>query len=424
MNPTEVRHEFRAPIKRMLAERAGYECSFPGCEKRTIGPGSSDVESAGDGVAAHIVSASPNNGPRANPDLTEEQRRSISNGIWMCRSHSTIIDTDPDRYSVELLKHWKSDHEERIALMVSGVWVGNGIIKQIEIENLGGFHQRQLLTFAPKTLILGLNVTGKTLLCDMIASLDDRTFAESQLPIPRNATGVVKMTTFGVTTRRWELQLNNQISCKLNGKPVPVLFGGFNVIYIRNIFRHSEVPEDVDVETTSNLERNKWILEDLSKFLGFTPSEVLAIVSSLADDPGLLIGPVRIIERGIEVFMRDSGSWMIFGQLSSAERQLLLLDIILRSARFSGETTPTILIIEQNFFHTLDIGNQNHLLQKLAEFDWPFQLIVTMYSWPTSLQTDGWRVWQLEKCSPTSRAVEIKAWIPPDEAVTSPPQST
>jgi hypothetical protein len=295
------------------------------------------------------------------------------------------------------------------------VWVGNGIIKEIEIENLGRFHGTQRLTFAPKTLILGKNTTGKTLLCDMIASLDDRAFAESQLPISKCATGTVRMTTFGVTTRRWELSLNDRLTCKLDQRPVPILFGGFNVIYIRDIFRRSPLPEDYDPETVSDLEKNNRILDDLGNYLGFLSSEVLAIVSSLEGEPGFLIGPVRVVERGIEVYIRSSGVWLKFGQLSNGERQLLLLDVILRSARFSGETTPTILIIEQNFFHTLDPDNQKHLFRKLAESDGPYQLIVTMYSWPKPLDYEGWRVWELVKSNKSGGDVEIKAWNPPDD---------
>lgn len=419
------RDDFTLPTKRALAEQAGLQCSCPSCSKLTKGPKKGvNGGTAGTGKAAHIVSASPEHGPRADSKILREQRRSFDNGIWLCSEHATIIDSDPNRYSVKLLKRWKEDHVERIALMVSGVWVGNGIIKEIEIENLGGFQQKQLLTFAPKTLILGTNTTGKTLLCDMIASLDDQTFAESQLPVPKGATGTVRMTTFGVTTRRWELILNERLICKLDRNPVPILFGGFNVIYIRDIFRRSPLPEDYDPETVSDLDRNNRILDDLSAFLGFAPSEVLAIVSSLEDDPGILSGPVRVVERGIEVITSAPGLWMTFGQISSGERQLLLLDIILRAARFSGETTPTILILEQNFFHTLDKDNQNYLLRKLAEFDGPFQLIVTMYSWPAPLWADGWRVWQLKKCAPKGGEIEVDVWNPPDETSSQLPQSS
>lgn len=123
--------------KQLLAKRAGYRCSM--CDKTTIGPADAALESAGDGIAAHIASASPKSGPRANPSLTEAQRKDVSNGIWLCATHARIIDSDEDRYTEQLLKCWKEDHEERIRLERDGVWVGHGVVKELEVEGLEDF---------------------------------------------------------------------------------------------------------------------------------------------------------------------------------------------------------------------------------------------------------------------------------------------
>ena len=44
--------------------------------------------------------------------MTSEERKSIENCIWMCQTHSKLIDTDTEKYTVELLKQWKKDAEE------------------------------------------------------------------------------------------------------------------------------------------------------------------------------------------------------------------------------------------------------------------------------------------------------------------------
>jgi hypothetical protein len=58
------------------------------------------------GKAGHICAASPG-GPRYDPSQTKEERRSQSNGIWLCSNHHDLIDLDPDKYTVDLLKQWK-----------------------------------------------------------------------------------------------------------------------------------------------------------------------------------------------------------------------------------------------------------------------------------------------------------------------------
>lgn len=106
------RDDFTKPIKRKLADRVAWRCSFPGCGRITIGPGhknSSDVINLGE--AAHIHAASKN-GPRPNPELSSEDIKSIDNGIWMCRQHAKIIDSDYTQYSATTLRQWKAQAEE------------------------------------------------------------------------------------------------------------------------------------------------------------------------------------------------------------------------------------------------------------------------------------------------------------------------
>jgi hypothetical protein len=63
------------------------------------------------GVAAHITAASPD-GPRYEPTLTAEQRRSAENGIWLCQTDGKLVDSDSVRYTVESLRAWKVAAEQ------------------------------------------------------------------------------------------------------------------------------------------------------------------------------------------------------------------------------------------------------------------------------------------------------------------------
>ena len=105
------RDDFTLDTIRRAAGRVGYRCSFPGCLNTTIGASmeSSDKTSI-TGVAAHICAAAEG-GPRYDKNMTVNERRGVENCIWLCQTHSKLIDTDTKTYTVEKLRSWKSDAE-------------------------------------------------------------------------------------------------------------------------------------------------------------------------------------------------------------------------------------------------------------------------------------------------------------------------
>ncbi len=58
-----------------------------------------------------ITAASPG-GPRYNPNLTSEKRRSADNAIWLSQNCAKLIDNDPLRYTEAELRRWKAEAEE------------------------------------------------------------------------------------------------------------------------------------------------------------------------------------------------------------------------------------------------------------------------------------------------------------------------
>jgi len=106
-----MRDDFPKPVVETLAKRVGNRCSNPGCRKRTSGPHTEDDKALNVGVAAHITAASPG-GPRYEASLTQEERKSIGNGIWLCQSCAKLVDNDESRYTKPLLVKWKQDAEQ------------------------------------------------------------------------------------------------------------------------------------------------------------------------------------------------------------------------------------------------------------------------------------------------------------------------
>lgn len=119
------RDDFPPKIKRAVAMRAGWHCSFATCQKPTVGPSEeSSTAITMIGKAAHICGASPGPGSRRyDASMTPEERKSINNAIWLCADHADVVDYDEVLYTVEKLRAMKREHEASCA---QGVRLGKG----------------------------------------------------------------------------------------------------------------------------------------------------------------------------------------------------------------------------------------------------------------------------------------------------------
>ena len=105
-----MRADFSQVVCNSLAQRVGLHCSNPECRAYTSGPKSEPEKVVNVGVAAHITAASFG-GPRYDSRLTDRERRSSANGIWLCQTCAKLIDSDTAVYTIELLKKWKTQAE-------------------------------------------------------------------------------------------------------------------------------------------------------------------------------------------------------------------------------------------------------------------------------------------------------------------------
>ena len=107
-----MRDNFNQQTKEIIAKQAGYLCSNPDCRASTVGAalGSDKVQTVG--VASHITAASVG-GPRYDPSMTAAERRHHTNGIWLCQTHSKLVDGDDKTFPVDLLRKWKQDAKEQ-----------------------------------------------------------------------------------------------------------------------------------------------------------------------------------------------------------------------------------------------------------------------------------------------------------------------
>lgn len=125
--------DFKLDTKRRVMMRAGGRCSFPGCDTLCWIPGTEPSSIYTIGEVAHIHAASEN-GPRYLESQSSEERKDISNAIYLCQEHHHIIDHDVAKYTPGTLQLYKQKHEEQILGESSGNW----LFPEIEVnKNIG-----------------------------------------------------------------------------------------------------------------------------------------------------------------------------------------------------------------------------------------------------------------------------------------------
>ena len=96
---------------RLFADSGGY-CARPECWEEIFKTFDNEVIHVAE--IAHIISAG-DKGPRANTNLTDEERSRYENLVLLCPTCHTIIDKAEDKFPEELILGWKRDHKEKLA---------------------------------------------------------------------------------------------------------------------------------------------------------------------------------------------------------------------------------------------------------------------------------------------------------------------
>ncbi len=111
-----------------LFSLSGNVCAFPGCTAPII----DTTNGVMTGQICHIKGKS-RNGPRYDPNQTEEERNGYDNLLVMCAAHNKIVDDEAtqNQYPVEVLRQYKQNHEANYRNSV----VRNDIVERI-IESL------------------------------------------------------------------------------------------------------------------------------------------------------------------------------------------------------------------------------------------------------------------------------------------------
>jgi hypothetical protein len=137
--------------RKKLHDRAGGECSFPGCAVRE------PLQEA------HIFARS-DGGPRANPTMEKQSREVYENFLMMCPNDHYTIDHDEEKYTVAVLKEMKAAHERDVVKRGAGIaeFTGSVHAEGTDTESVTGARVTKPTRFRAGTQITAKGTrTGK-----------------------------------------------------------------------------------------------------------------------------------------------------------------------------------------------------------------------------------------------------------------------
>ncbi|ELV8695275.1 hypothetical protein QNE54_001999 [Vibrio fluvialis] len=368
-----MRINFTNATKAILAGRAGYQCSHPDCDMITIGPGDRNDQISSVGEAAHIYSAAKN-GPRGQDGLNEEDLKSVNNGIWMCKTHARLIDTNKgDGFSASQLISWKQLHEEAIKRKQGRIHRNIGWVSKIRIIESPVFKEDTEINLGKVTLIeSNKNGAGKTAICEWLSVLGSEQSPQRWIPSRRSDTRY-SINTFMPEKHEVNVSIESDIyKIDIDGVDSPFCSLPFKTFFFNSdIFKiqgRQDMKEseylcqalDVDIVTLGKL-FNKVGLSDYS----FIKKVALNEDSCDLND--------------VDCTVKGSDFSVVLNGLSQGESNALLFELLIAKIQAYAEFSPLILFIE-TAETSFDNQMVSHYLDFMNSSEVSFQTVVTSLS--------------------------------------------
>lgn len=104
------KRDIKENTKKLLYANSGNVCAMYGCTNQLMYASTANISEI-----CHIEAVNED-GPRYNPNLTNEEVNSYDNLILLCPTHHTLIDSKAEEinYSVSYLKEMKKYHENQV----------------------------------------------------------------------------------------------------------------------------------------------------------------------------------------------------------------------------------------------------------------------------------------------------------------------
>jgi hypothetical protein len=370
------RIEFKNTTKLVIAQRAGYRCSFPTCNKPTVGPGASPEEPLILGEAAHIYSAA-SNGPRGQGSLTIDALRAAQNGIWVCREHHKVIDPkNGGNCSPQIRLAYKHYHESKIARELGQLISPFGWVEKLQIIASPFAKTPVTINFGKATIFTGEHGSGKTTASLYLASVSSpeamaHWLGHASLAARHEYTVIYR------TPEQHRLDVsitNGEMKYHLDKVEVP-----FNPLPLGVV----RLPEGA-------LQGMQPLLNDVSRVFGVTTALMKqALVGLPIKRPGL-IESIRVNDDDSIEVSKDDQKFISLGYLSGGEKKMFLLECAIALAQFSASYRATVLILDDGL-HGLDGQHRTEYLSRLNAPGLIFQTILIDVGGREDIPWGGWQ---------------------------------
>ncbi len=337
------RVEFTAATKRLVAERAAHRCSFPDCDRPTVGPDTSGSGAIHTGVAAHIYSAAAG-GPRGTGGLSAADLADPQNAIWLCAVHSRVVDANSGKeYPASVLRSYKSLRETRAMLEQQGRELPGGWLHRLIVERGPVLRPGSSISFGKLTLLKGGSASGKSALCEWLAA-----FAEpGRLWRWRNRDGnswpfTVRLEYFNPQPKFASVELlqSGAIRYRDQGVPTPVPSIGLQALYVAP--EHTIPNNHDDLEfVSSQLGLHEGVVLELPNYIDEFGTGIVKNVRFSRDEEGfLLLADVANTRPGLA-----------FRVLSHSERAQVVCEFAIAACRAWSERAITLLLMDGGMAH-------------------------------------------------------------------------
>ena len=375
------RIEFDDKIKEIIARRAGFKCSFPGCNKTLIGPGVENNESITIGECAHIFSAVPK-GPRTDGGLSEDELKRPENGIYICRNHHKIIDrkAKDNKYTSDLLTRYKNRHEFLISAELGEYTYPLNWINQLKIEGTV-FKKPIELNLGKVTLITGSNGTGKSTIVEIMDSIFEQKIHSRWNKPKINFATEVKLDNPVLSKFTAHIE-NNQLFFSVGKTKQPFVPYDFFVLCL-----NGEIRSNVDD------------LKTIADCFGLERSFVKSMLKTTGIKHGLRTRKMEIVETRTKPYPVDKlnvdiGNWCLqsLGSCSGTEYSSVILDIALSFATEISKFKSVLLLIDWGATYSFDDLNIKKYLDYLQSSQAHFQTIFVSHNPRPKLDWSGWAI--------------------------------
>jgi len=338
-----TRHGFTSTTRHVIASRAGYRCSYPGCQKLTLGPAVAPDQYEDTGFASHIHAASLR-GPRGQGGLKPAQLKHASNGIWMCGAHENLIDKKSGvRFPVNVLQSWKALHEYRTSFEHSGNQAAFGFVRTLRLERSPLFTPGTQIDFAKTTFLIGPNGSGKSAICEWVSILEASDNIRRWLA---NNNVHYDIIFDAPAEHRLSVQTEGILTLDLDGKTVSRNHARSSAVYLsgrgdnRIVCDLRRIMDLLQIDEFALRSLGTRVSGDFVKKVEFVQrTQQEDDEDELQRDD--LDAPVYVLESHL-----TNGRVMRFEQLSGGERGRVLLELAMALAREGTQFGPTLLLVE------------------------------------------------------------------------------